>query len=200
MADWSFGETLLVAHTVGEALRLMGVEWYVGGSVASSVHGIPRATQDADIVAALRPGHGKQLAELLGEAFYIDADAAESAIRSRRSFNVIHLQTMFKVDVFVLRKDAYGLRAMADRLVRVVSDEPPISLPVATPEDTVAHKLYWYRLADEKSEKQGRDLVGVLKTLRGQIDEVRLRLACSDLDVGDLVGRALEAAGVVPGA
>jgi hypothetical protein len=199
VADWSFGETLLVAHTVGEALRSIGADWYVGGSVASSVHGIPRATQDADIVAALRPGHGKRLAEVLGEAFYLDADTAETAIRSLRSFNVIHLETMFKVDVFVLRRDAYGLRAMADRLVRVVSEEPPISLPVATPEDTVAHKLYWYRLANEESEKQWRDLVGVLKTLRGRLDVARLRLACSDLEVGDLVDGALEAAGTVSG-
>jgi len=195
MADWSFGETLLVAHTVGEALRSLGADWYVGGSVASSVHGIPRATQDADIVAALRPGHGERLAGMLGETFYIDADTAERAIRSGRSFNVIHLETMFKIDVFVQRRDAYGVRAMADRLVRVVSDDPPISLPVATPEDTVAHKLYWYRLADESSDKQWRDLVGVLKTLRGQIDEVRLRLASADLGVDDLVGAALDAAG-----
>ena len=199
MADWSFGETLLVAHTVGEALLAVGADWYVGGSVASSVHGIPRATQDADIVAALRPGHGKRLAELLGEAFYIDAETAERAIRARRSFNLIHLETMFKVDVFVLRPDAYGLRAMAERLVRVVSEEPPISLPVATPEDTVAHKLYWYRLADETSEKQWRDLIGVLKTLRGRIDVPRLRLASSDLGVGDLVDAALEAAGALEG-
>ncbi len=198
MADWTFGETLLVAHTVGEALRSLGAEWYVGGSVASSVHGIPRATQDADIVAALRPGHGKRLAELLGDSFYIDADTAEHAIRVQRSFNVIHLETMFKVDVFVLRRDAFGLRAMADRLIRVVSDDPPISLPLATPEDTVAHKLYWYRQANETSEKQWRDLVGVVKTLRGQIDEERLRLAAADLEVADLVDDAFAAAGPKP--
>ena len=200
MADWSFGETLLVARTVGEALRSIGADWHVGGLVANSVHGTPRATQGADIVAALRPGHGERLAELLGEAFYIDADTAEIAIRSRRSFNVIHLETMFRVDVFVHRQDAYGVRAMADRLLRVVSDETPISLPVATPEDTEAHKPCWYRRADEKSEKQWRDLIGVLKTLRGRIDEARLRIARSDLEVDDLVVGALESAGAVPGA
>ena len=91
MASWSFGETLLVAHTVGEALESLGASWYVGGSVASSVHGIPRATQEADIVATLRPGQGRELAALLGEDFYVDGDTAEQAIRARRSFNVIHL-------------------------------------------------------------------------------------------------------------
>ncbi len=198
MASWSFGETLLVTHTVGQAFEDLGVDWYVGGSVASSVHGIPRATQDADVVAGLRPGHGRRLADLLGQDFYIDADTAEQAIRTGRSFNVIHLDTMFKVDVFTLRRDAYGLRAMADRLVRTVREDPPLSLPIATAEDTVAHKLYWYRLADETSNKQWRDLLGVLKTMGGGLDLDRLRLAAGDLGVADLLPEALEATGLVP--
>ena len=198
MASWSFGETLLVAHTVGAALESLGARWYVGGSVASSVHGIPRATQDADIVATLHPGQGQKLASLLGEDFYIDADTAERAIHARRSFNVIHLETMFKVDIFVAQGDAYSRRAMESRLIRVVSDAPPLSLPVATAEDTVAHKLFWFRQADESSDKQWRDLVGVLKTLDRHIDQARLRLACTDLGVDDLVDRALEAAGITP--
>ena len=101
MAEWAFGETLLVTHTVGAALDHLGVRWYVGGSVASSLHGIPRATQDADLVAALALGQGQQLADLLEQDFYISAEAAETAIRRRRSFNVIHLDTMFKADIFV---------------------------------------------------------------------------------------------------
>ncbi len=198
MASWSFGETLLVAHTVGTALESLGAEWYVGGSVASSVHGIPRATQDADIIATLRPGQGRKLASLLGEDFYIDGDTAETAIRACRSFNVIHLETMFKVDIFPSQGDAYSRRAMQSRLVRVVSDVPLLSLPVATAEDTVAHKLFWFRQADESSDKQWRDLVGVLKTLGRDIDQPRLRLACMDLGVEDLIDRALDAAGIPP--
>jgi len=189
--SWSFGETLLVTHTVGQALESMGVEWYVGGSVASSVHGIPRATQDADIVATLRPGQGHRLADLLGDGFYIDPDTAEQAIRARRSFNLIHFDTMFKIDLFVSKGDAYGRRSMADRVVRTVSEEPRIALPVATAEDTIAHKLYWYRKADETSDKQWRDLLGVVKTLGERLDVDRLRLAGGDLGVGDLVDRAL---------
>jgi hypothetical protein len=105
---------------------------------------------------------------------------------------------MFKIDVFVLHDDAYGRRAMSSRLLRIVSEDPAVSLPVATAEDTVAHKLYWYRLADERSEKQWRDLVGVLKTLAGEVDVERLRLACADLGVDDLVDAALIAAGAGP--
>jgi hypothetical protein len=183
---------------VGAALDGIGAPWYVGGSVASSLHGIPRATQDADVVAALRSGDGRWLVETLGAEFYADSHAAEQAIGAGRSFNVIHLQTMFKIDVFVLHDDAYGRRAMSSRLLRIVSEDPAVSLPVATAEDTVAHKLYWYRLADERSEKQWRDLVGVLKTLAGEVDVERLRLACADLGVDDLVDAALIAAGAGP--
>ncbi len=198
MASWSFGETLLVAHSVGAALESLGADWYVGGSVASSIHGIPRATQDADVVATLRPGQGRKLAALLNEEFYIDGNTAEQAIRDRRSFNVIHLETMFKVDVFVSRGDTFSRRAMASRLVRVVSESPPLSLPVATAEDTVAHKLFWYRQADEASDKQWSDLVGGLKTMGRAPDLARLRLACADLDGEDRVDRALGAAGGPP--
>jgi len=190
MAEWTFGETLLVARTVGDALESMPAEWYVGGSVASSLHGIPRATQDVDIVATLRPGHGRRLAAILGPDFYISAEAAETAIGARRSFNVIHLETMFKVDLFTLKDEPYGRRAMARRLVRVVA-EGGISIPVATAEDTIAHKLYWYRLTDETSEKQWRDLMGVVKAVGAELNLDALHEAATDLGVDDLVERAL---------
>ena len=192
MAEWSFGETLLVTSTVGDALTSLGVDWYVGGSVASSIHGIPRATQDADLVATLRPGQGRKLADLLGDAFYIDSETAEKAIRARRSFNVIHLGTMFKVDIFASAGGPYDVRAMMDRQTVVVREDPLLVLPIATAEDTVAHKLYWYRRAGERSDKQWQDLQGVLRTLAGRIDRARLEIACADLGVVDLVARALE--------
>lgn len=196
MASWTYGETILVTGVVGAALEALGVDWYVGGSVASSLHGIPRATQDADLVVALRPGQAARLAELLGSDFYMDAETAEEAIRSRRSFNVIHFDTMFKVDIFVSKADAYSRRAMADRVFRVLATNPPVEVPVATAEDTVAHKLFWYRKGG-RSEKQWTDLRGVLETLADGVDVQRLRLACADLGVEDLVDSAL--AGINPG-
>ncbi len=199
MAEWSFGETLRVTAEVGRAFEQLGVAWYVGGSVASSVHGIPRATQDADVVAALRPGQGRKLAALLGDGFYIDPDTAETAIRARRSFNLIHFATMFKIDVFVFGRGPYDVRAMRDATEIVVREDPPLTLPMATAEDTVAHKLFWFRRTGERSDKQWTDLQGVLKTLAGDLDRDRLRLACADLGVDDLLPRAWTDAGGAPG-
>jgi hypothetical protein len=95
-------EALAVTTRVARALEELGVAYFVGGSLASSFHGIPRASQDADLVADLRAEHVGPLTELLHGEFYIDDERVRDAIRRRASFNVIHLQTLFKVDVFVL--------------------------------------------------------------------------------------------------
>jgi len=85
---------------VADALDAIGVPYYLAGSVVSSLHGIARATADVDVVAALRPLHVAQLADRLGGDFYADTDAMADAIRRRAMFNVVHLATMVKVDVY----------------------------------------------------------------------------------------------------
>jgi hypothetical protein len=89
---------------VTDALETLGVPYVIGGSLASAVHGVVRATMDADLVADLRPEHTEPLARALGDAFYVDVEAIRDAIHRRSSFNVIHLETMFKVDIFVPRR------------------------------------------------------------------------------------------------
>ena len=92
-------EPLRIALAVGAEFDRLGVGWVVGGSVASSMQGLPRATQDIDLVADLQPEHAAPLARALREDFYADVDAIGDAIRRRGSFNVIHLDSMTKVDV-----------------------------------------------------------------------------------------------------
>lgn len=92
-------EPLLVVARVAAVLEDLSVPYFVGGSLASSVYGIPRATQDVDLVADLDLEHVEPLAAALGGQFYIDGDMIADAIRRRASFNVVHLATMFKADV-----------------------------------------------------------------------------------------------------
>ena len=79
---------------VGAALDDLGVPWLVGGSVASSLHGIPRSTQAVDLVADLRGTNAARFAAALQDRFYVDADAVMDAVMARASCNVIHLDTM----------------------------------------------------------------------------------------------------------
>ena len=134
-------EAIRITLLVTTELERLGVPYVVAGSLASSLHGLPRSTADVDIVAALRVEHAQLLATALGEAFYVDADMIRDAVMQRSEFNVIHLATMFKVDVFVPRLDAVSRDELARGTAIVVDADHGRTLRVASPEDTVAQKL-----------------------------------------------------------
>lgn len=176
---------------VADALDALGVRYYIAGSVASSAHGIARASLDADIVAALEPQHVHPLTNRLASAYYIPVDRLRSAVAARSSCNFIHLSTMFKIDLFV-SKDRPFDRQATDRARLQVIDEAPDAprFPVASPEDTVLAKLEWFRLGGETSERQWWDVVGVLK-VTANVDQAYLRRWAPSLGVADLLERAL---------
>ena len=186
-------ETDLVAalRPLADALDALGVRYYLGGSVASSAHGIARASLDADIIAALEPDHVDPLTNRLVSAYYIPVDRLRSAVVARSSCNFIHLATMFKIDVFV-SKDRPFDRQAAERARPQAIDEAPDAprFPVASPEDTVLAKLEWFRLGGETSERQWWDIVGVLKVTH-EADRGYLRRWAASLGVADLLERAL---------
>src|SRR5262245_45741668 len=95
-------EIVAAVVPVVAAFDQLGVRCMIGGSVASTHHGIARTTIDADLVADLPLGAVGRLVDLLGTSYYIDADMIRDAIRRRSSFNLVHLDTAFKVDVYVL--------------------------------------------------------------------------------------------------
>lgn len=176
---------------VAEALDALGVRYYLGGSVASSAHGIARASLDADIVAALEPVHVDSLLNCLASAYYIPVDRLRSAVAARTSCNLIHLATMFKIDIFVSKGRPFDRQA-AERArpeaIDEASDAP--RFPVASPEDTVLAKLEWFRLGGETSERQWWDVVGILRVAESA-DRIYLRLWADSLGVADLLERAL---------
>jgi hypothetical protein len=176
---------------VAEAFNALHVRYYVGGSLASSAHGIARGSLDVDVVAALEPGHVEPLVARLAHAYYIPLDRLRFAVAERSSCNFIHLSTMFKIDVFVSKGRPFDRQAAA-RASDVALDEGPDSprFPVASAEDTVLAKLEWFRLGGEVSERQWWDVVGVLKVTT-RLDHSYLRQWADSLGVGDLLHRAL---------
>ena len=184
---------LLVALTpVLEAMRRLGVRHYVGGSIASSAHGVPRSSIDADVVAELLPAHAAPLAAALHGAYYVSEQRLEDAIARRATFNAIHLETMVKVDVFVSRDRPFDRRAL-DR-VRPAPLEGGGEIPVSSPEDTVLAKLEWFRRGGEVSERQWTDVMGLLRAGEN-LDTDYLREGARELDVADLLRRALDHVG-----
>jgi hypothetical protein len=188
MTDSDLVEAL---RPLAEAFDALGIRYYLGGSIASSMHGVARASLDADVVAGLAPDHVDALIDRLGAAYYIPEDRLRSAAIDRTSCNFIHLATMFKVDVFVSKGRPF------DREVEARARPQPIDeglsaavFPVASPEDTVLAKLEWFRLGGERSERQWWDIVGVLKVTE-HIDRNYLRQWAEALDVANLLERAI---------
>jgi hypothetical protein len=187
-------EPIVVTLLVVDVLESLQVPYFVVGSLASAVYGVTRATMDADLVADLRTGHAEPLAHGLGNAFYADPDTIRDAILRRSSFNVIHLATAFKVDMFVCRDQPYDREQLRRRTPRPVGREPGRMAYFATVEDTVLSKLVWYRAGGDVSQRQWADVVGMLRVQRGDVDGEYLRAWAQELGLANLLERAVREA------
>jgi hypothetical protein len=180
---------------VADAFERLGIRYYVGGSIASSVRGAPRASIDVDVAAELEPAHVIPFVKALAGGYYISEERVRDAVAARRSFNVIHLASMMKVDVFVSRQRPFD-RSAFDRLTRESLDAAGTSSPHPIPraEDVVLLKLEWFRAGGEVSDRQWGDILGVLKAMSRTIDRGYLSRWAAELGVSDLLARALAAA------
>jgi hypothetical protein len=153
---------------------------------------------DADIVAALLARHVPQLAERLQQEFYVDEPMMLRAIDNQSSFNFIHLQTMVKIDVYVSWRSEFPRSQFARRIRANLSTETTLYAYLASPEDTVLAKLDWYRKGGCVSDRQWRDILGVLKVQATALDRAYLRDWVTRLNLTDLLRRALDDAGLQP--
>jgi len=180
---------------VVDALEALPVEYYIGGSVASSFTGIARFTQDADLVADLFPAHTVALAARLQGGYYVDRERIAQAIVGRRSFNAIHLATALKVDVFVTGDTPFAREALARRIAIRVPDLGRV-LYFSSAEDIVLQKLQWFEDGGGVSDRQWHDLQGVLRVQRQTLDLDYLRNWGERLGLAKLLQRALDEAGL----
>jgi hypothetical protein len=191
-------DLLLALAPVLRILRELSVRHYIGGSIASSAHGIARSSVDADVIAELSTDHVPRLLAALRDGYYVPEDRVRDAVARRASFNVIHLETMLKVDVFVSRDRPFDKRAI-ERARPAAAAGAAEPLPMASAEDTVLAKLEWYRRGGEVSERQWSDVMGVLRASGSVMDLAYLRSGAAELRVADLLARALTEAGVEGG-
>lgn len=185
-------DPVLITARVTGVLEKLQVRYLIGGSLASTLHGMVRTTQDSDIVAEMRPEHVAGFIRELDGEFYIDEEMVVGAVARQSAFNIIHRDSFFKVDVFIPRPRPFVEQQLSRARRQTLSVEPLAEAWVATPEDTLLAKLEWYRQGSEVSERQWRDVLGILEVQAGNLDLDYLYKWAHQLDVGDLLDKALE--------
>ncbi|MFT7632214.1 MAG: hypothetical protein ACI87E_003264 [Mariniblastus sp.] len=177
---------------VAGILQAMDVGFYIGGSVASSFHGASRSTMDVDLVADLKVKNVDQFVSRLQGEYYISKAAINDAIARLSCFNLIHLPSSFKVDIFILKNRPFDINSMKRAKFGKIDSENDFEFPIASPEDTILSKLEWYRLGNEVSERQWEDVARVMKILGDQADSEYLVRNAAELKVSDLLQRLLD--------
>ncbi len=175
---------------VARVFEALGVVYALGGSMASSIYGISRHTNDADVVAAPFAGREGDLVRALGPDYCASEPAIREAVLKRSSFNLINTHTGFKVDVFIPPDGPFERSVLARRRKLEVEAVPGQAIFVQSPEDVLLSKLRWYRLGEEVSEQQWKDVLGLVKTRGGGLDQAYLRQWAADLGLADLLERA----------
>jgi hypothetical protein len=177
-----------------DALKLLlskldecGIPYMITGSFASNIHGLPRATQDADIVIEVEQRNLERFLESLGSAFYWNSEAALDALVREQMFNAVHLETGFKVDLIIRKSRPFSRMEFSRR-------QPVLYLEAsrwfATAEDTILAKLEWSKMAG--SERQFNDALNVAKLQRDNLDRAYLEKWARELDILDLLEKLFE--------
>ena len=177
-----------VAVRFGAILEDLGIGYALGGSLASSLHGEPRSTNDIDFAVHLEPHHVSSLVARLAPDFVVDETALGEAVRLRRSHTIFYLPFVLKIDLFVRGATAFDRSELARR-VRVAIDDRG-QLYVAAPEDNLLRKLMWFREGGSISDQQWRDVLGILRVAGTRLDRSYLQQWAEHLAVDDLLGEA----------
>ena len=179
---------------IAQLLDQLGIPYHVGGSVASSWYGQPRSTADLDVVIEADAKGLASLAEALRREFYVSPEAMAEALAQRRSFNAISLEGPYKVDFFIRGDRAFDKAEFARAQPHRLDSPHGLTVRLMSPEDLILRKLEWFRLGGEVSDHQWQDALGVIRGMRGRLDESHLERWADELGLLDLLERARDQA------
>lgn len=174
---------------VARVFEDVGARYVFVGSIASSHHGLPRATNDIDLVSDLSSAQVAPFIEAFEKDFYVDETSVRRALENSRSFNLIHFESSLKVDVFTPAPNGFGWQSLLRRQAELIDESREVF--IATAEDTLLAKLDWFRKGGGTSDRQWTDVSGIVKFQRDKLDYDYLREWARRLKVDDLLQRVL---------
>lgn len=183
-----------VLSLIASLLEQQRIIYVLVGSLASSMHGMYRSTADIDIVADVHSEQVIPLLTALQENFYVDEHAVREAIDRRQSFNAIHLDSVFKVDIFIPKSDEFSRKQIERRELRKLAPDVEQMVYVATAEDTILAKLRWYESGGRVSNTQWTDVVGIIGGSSARLDLDYLRKWSETLGLAELLDQAFNEA------
>ncbi len=181
-------------------LDRLEIPYLIGGSIASGSYGLPRQTNDVDIIADFQHVNIATFCALLTDEFYLDTQSATRAIQEGRSFNAIHLKGAFKFDFFPASSEGFSQSELGRKryIVSAMPGLEDITFPISSPEDTILAKLVWFRKGGEVSDRQWHDILGVLGVQFANLDQTYMTGWAERLNVSDLFERALRESSLDP--
>lgn len=188
-------DSITLAGELHQILQSVNIPYYVSGGVASSIHGEPRSTRDLDLVIEIQPDQINLLVTALEAAgYYCPAGAVEDLQRGReRMLNITHTETIANADLYVTDTSTFATSQMERRRLLDVEGMP--AFWVISPEDLVLQKLAWGR--GSQSEKQWRDVLGILKLQTENLDYEYLTQWADNLGLLDFLSQAFSEAGIL---
>lgn len=186
-------DIITVAYKTAQIFEKLSIPYRIGGYLASSAYGIPRSTLDVDIVIDIQKNQIPLLVkEFPQEEYYIDADTIYDALRYHSSFNIIHRDSMFKIDVFILRDNEFHQQEFLRRVQKNITEDISKIVFFPTPEDIILLKLEWFKMGGEVSERQWKDILGVLNVQRDTLDFTYMNKWAQELGVSSLLQKAIK--------
>jgi len=190
-------DILVALKPVINVFEKLSIPYYIGGSIASSIYGMARATMDVDIVANISFHHIPEFKQYLENDYYIDEDMIKEAIRNKSSFNLIHLETILKIDVFIYKDDLYQRNAIQRKVKDTIEEDNCETIfYFSSPEDIIINKLRWYKMGGKVSDRQWLDVIGVIKVQGDLLDKSYLKNWSQKLEILELLNKAFNESGI----
>lgn len=185
-----------IARLLHPIFEQLGIPYYITGGVAASMYGDPRTTRDMDLVIEARREDISQLAEALEQAgFYCPPGAVEEIAEGRgQTLSITHMEQLLNADLVLNINTDFDRSKMARRRLEAIDEAELLQVWVIAPEDLILAKLLWGR--GNQSEKQWRDVLGVLKVQVDILNYAYLAEWAEQLGISEMLQQALTEAGI----